>query len=66
MNKKLVNRTCELYFQDKLSLPRKFFQNPARVLIPEPKARRAVQGVSPWQILLIPFSDSEVQSRCSW
>ena len=24
--KKLVNRTSELYFRDKLSLPRKFFQ----------------------------------------
>ena len=45
--KKIVNRTCELYLQDKLSLPRKFFQNPARLLIPEPTARRAVQGVSP-------------------
>ena len=40
MKKKWVKRTCELYFQDKLSLPRKFFQNTARLLIPEPMARR--------------------------
>ena len=46
MKKKLVNRTSELYFQDKLSLPRTFFQNPA------------VQDVSPGRILLIPFIDS--------
>ena len=33
-------------------------------LIPEPTARSAVPGVSPGRGLLIPLSDSGIQSRC--
>ena len=32
-----VNRTCDLYFQYKLSLPRKFFPKPLTVINPRDK-----------------------------
>ena len=35
-------------------------------ILPQPKARSAVPGVSRGRGLLIPLSFSEVQSRCLW